>query len=188
MKSLLPTGSLVAIRLRNSKISSFSTEETTRPSSVRTSVSSQNWELVYVSFLVVERSWDANLARRRVDLELSVLSESVAHRVVDDGVDSAIRICGRYLYLKKKRRQGEPFCFSVVWHPLSKIYSPQKSSAFLNMEEPYPPPPYYPVIVKVISLLQLWWEWLTSTGYSQWITWRKENYIVTKNKETIHVR
>jgi len=81
--------------------------KTTRRSSVRTSVSGQNWELVDVSFLVVERGRDTNLARRRVDLELSVLAESVAHRVVDDGVDSAIRICGRYLHLKKKRQQNK---------------------------------------------------------------------------------
>lgn len=98
----------------------------------RTSVSGQNGKFVDTSFLVVESGWDANLARRRVDLELAVLSESVAHCVVDDGVDSAIRICGRDLFKDRKRRKNEIrhwfesrrfvlslFCYTVPPHVTS---------------------------------------------------------------------
>jgi hypothetical protein len=89
---------------------------------------------------------------------------------------------------EKKIRQGEPFCFSVVWHPLSEYISRKRAhNVLLTNAEEYNPIhhllPYHDVLSsRVISLkLKLWREWLTSTGYSQWIIWRQKN----KEKEKI---
>lgn len=82
---------------------------------------------------------------------------------------------------EKKIRQGEPFCFSVVWHPLSEYISRKRAhNVLLTNAEEYNPIhhllPYHDVLSsRVISLkLKLWREWLTSTGYSQWIIWRQK--------------